>query len=78
MAASDPREAWEALAAQALRHGTWSVLRHVDRAFYTAYYRELVTVVPEVTDGFIRPLEGPGLGMELLLHKARHEDDAVR
>lgn len=36
------------------------------RAFYTGYYRELVTVVPEVVDGFIRPMEGPGLGTELL------------
>ena len=36
------------------------------RAFYTGYYRELVTVVPEVVNGFIRPIEGPGLGTELL------------
>ena len=37
--------------------GTWREQETV-RAFDTAYYRELVTVVPEVTDGFIRPLEG--------------------
>jgi L-alanine-DL-glutamate epimerase-like enolase superfamily enzyme len=36
------------------------------RAFYTGYYRELVTVVPQVVDGFIHPMEGPGLGTELL------------
>jgi galactonate dehydratase len=49
------------------------------RAFYSGYYRELVTVVPEVVDGFIRPMEGPGLGTELLpsvfdrgdVHRAR-------
>lgn len=43
------------------------------RAFYTGYYRELVTVVPEPVDGFIRPMEGPGLGTELLpevLHRS--------
>jgi galactonate dehydratase len=51
------------------------------RAFYSGYYRELVTVVPEVVDGFIRPMEGPGLGTELLpsvfdrkdLHRLRVE-----
>jgi galactonate dehydratase len=36
------------------------------RAFYSGYYKELVTVVPEVVNGFIRPMEGPGLGTELL------------
>jgi L-alanine-DL-glutamate epimerase-like enolase superfamily enzyme len=49
------------------------------RAFYSGYYRELVTVVPEVVDGFIRPMDGPGLGTELLpsvfdrgdVHRAR-------
>ena len=36
------------------------------RAFYTGWYRELVTVMPAIEDGFILPLEGPGLGTELL------------
>lgn len=36
------------------------------RAFYAGYYRELVTVVPEVVGGFILPMEGPGLGTDLL------------
>ncbi|MDB6087826.1 MAG: dehydratase, partial [Gammaproteobacteria bacterium] len=36
------------------------------RAFYTGYYRELVTVVPDVVNGFILPMEGAGLGTELL------------
>lgn len=36
------------------------------RAFYTGYYRELVTVVPQVVNGFIRPMEGVGLCTELL------------
>ncbi len=35
------------------------------RAFYTGWYRELVTVVPRIEDGFVYPLEGPGLGTEL-------------
>ncbi len=36
------------------------------RAFYTGYYKELVTVVPDVVNGFIRPMEGAGLGTDLL------------
>jgi L-alanine-DL-glutamate epimerase-like enolase superfamily enzyme len=36
------------------------------RAFYTGYYRELVSVVPRIENGFIYPMEGPGLGTELL------------
>jgi galactonate dehydratase len=51
------------------------------RAFYSGYYRELVTVVPAVVDGYIRPMEGPGLGTDLLpsvfdrgdLHRLRVE-----
>jgi galactonate dehydratase len=36
------------------------------RAYYSGWYRELVTEVPEVKDGYIRPLTGPGLGTALL------------
>ena len=36
------------------------------RAFYTGWYRELVTEVPRVEDGYVYPLEGPGLGTALL------------
>lgn len=36
------------------------------RAYYTGWYRELVTRVPEVRDGYIYPLVGHGLGTELL------------
>jgi galactonate dehydratase len=43
-----------------------TLIQETVRAFYTGYYRELVTVVPEVIDGFIRPMEGPGLGTDLL------------
>jgi galactonate dehydratase len=35
------------------------------RAFYRGWYRELVTDVPPVTDGHVRPLQGPGLGTTL-------------
>jgi galactonate dehydratase len=35
------------------------------RAFYRTWYRDLVTALPEVKDGFITVPEGPGLGAEL-------------
>ena len=36
------------------------------RAFYTGWYNELVTVMPVIKDGYVLPMEGPGLGTELL------------
>jgi galactonate dehydratase len=36
------------------------------RAFYDGWYRELVTNVPTIRDGYVYPMEGPGLGTELL------------
>ena len=36
------------------------------RAFYDGWYRELVTHVPAVENGWILPPEGPGLGTDLL------------
>lgn len=36
------------------------------RAFYDGWYKELVTVVPTIKDGYILPMEGPGLGVDLL------------
>lgn len=35
------------------------------RAFYTGWYKELVTVVPRIENGYVYPMEGPGLGVEL-------------
>jgi galactonate dehydratase len=36
------------------------------RAFYTGWYKELVTAVPRIENGYVYPMEGPGLGVELL------------
>ena len=36
------------------------------RAFYTGWYRELVTEMPVIRDGYVLPMEGPGLGTDLL------------
>jgi L-alanine-DL-glutamate epimerase-like enolase superfamily enzyme len=36
------------------------------RAYYSTWYRDVITEVPAVKDGFIYPLAGPGLGTRLL------------
>jgi galactonate dehydratase len=35
-------------------------------AFYTGWYKELVTAVPTIKGGYVYPMEGPGLGIDLL------------
>lgn len=35
------------------------------RAFYTGWYKELVTEVPRFENGYVLPMEGPGLGTDL-------------
>jgi galactonate dehydratase len=35
------------------------------RAFYRTWYRDLVTALPKVEDGYITMPAGPGLGLEL-------------
>lgn len=35
------------------------------RAFYNGWYRDLVTEIPKIENGYVYPMEGPGLGTEL-------------
>ena len=35
------------------------------RAYYTGWYKELVTTLPVIRDGYVLPMEGPGLGTAL-------------
>ncbi len=44
------------------------------RAFYTGWYTELVTNLPPMEKGFVRPTEGPGLGTDLLPDLAKRAD----
>jgi len=47
-------------------------IQEMVRAFYFGWYRELVTALPPLEDGMIRPPEGPGLGLALkpeVLHR---------
>jgi L-alanine-DL-glutamate epimerase-like enolase superfamily enzyme len=46
------------------------------RAFYRGWYRELVTELPAIEDGFVAPLQGPGLGTALR-PEVFNRDDAV-
>ena len=48
------------------------------RAFYTGWYKELVTTMPTVKDGHLLPMEGPGLGVELLPAVYERSDLTVR
>jgi galactonate dehydratase len=48
------------------------------RAFYTGWYKELVTELPRVEDGFVYPLTGPGLGTQLLPEVPGRPDAHVR
>jgi galactonate dehydratase len=48
------------------------------RAFYTGWYKELVTELPRIENGFIHPLPGPGLGTRLLPDVPKRKDATVR
>ena len=44
------------------------------RAFYTGWYKELVTEVPRIENGHVLPMDGPGLGTELLPQVFERQD----
>ncbi len=48
------------------------------RAFYTGWYTELVSALPEMRDGQIRVSDQPGLGLELLPSVSKRPDAIVR
>lgn len=48
------------------------------RAFYRGWYTELVTAVPKIENGYVYPMEGPGLGVELLPSVFERADLSVR
>jgi L-alanine-DL-glutamate epimerase-like enolase superfamily enzyme len=53
-------------------------IQEVVRAYLYGVYPNLVTVLPEVKNGTIRPIESPGLGTELLPDVRGRADAAVR
>ena len=48
------------------------------RAFYRGWYTRLVTEVPRIEGGYVYPMEGPGLGVELLPEVFERSDLIVR
>jgi galactonate dehydratase len=48
------------------------------RAFYRGWYNELVDTMPVIKDGHVYPMEGPGLGVDLLPAVFNRSDLTVR
>ncbi|ETF04231.1 dehydratase [Advenella kashmirensis W13003] len=48
------------------------------RAFYKGWYNELVTAVPRIENGYVYPMEGPGLGVELRDEVFARDDLTIR
>jgi L-alanine-DL-glutamate epimerase-like enolase superfamily enzyme len=55
-----------------------ALIMEVVRAYYTTWYRDVLTELPKVERGFIAPLDGPGLGTRLLPDLLRREGVKVR
>src|SRR5258707_7352654 len=54
-----------AAAVHLMMNVTNALIQETVRAYYRGYYREIVTVVPHVANGFIDALTEPGIGTEL-------------
>ena len=48
------------------------------RAFYKGWYNELVTNMPDIRDGYVYPMEGEGLCIDLLPAVYQRSDLIVR
>ncbi len=59
-------------------HAPTAMFQEVVRATLASWYRELVTVLPRVEQGWVLPMDGPGLGSKLLPDVAAREDAIVR
>lgn len=54
-----------------------AVFQESVRAYYSSWYRDLVTVMPRIEQGHIYPFEGAGLGLELTPYVLDHPDAIV-
>jgi L-alanine-DL-glutamate epimerase-like enolase superfamily enzyme len=59
-------------------HAPNAMIQESVRAFYTGWYRELVTELPTVANGMISLNDKPGLGLQLLPDLHRRADAIVR
>jgi galactonate dehydratase len=55
-----------------------ALLQETVRAFYTGWYKELVTELPDIRNGFVHPMTGPGLGTRLQPGVLTRKDATVR
>ena len=59
-------------------HARNALIQESVRAFYTGWYRELVTELPVIADGHVSISDRPGLGLELLPGIEERHDATVR
>jgi len=59
-------------------HAPNAVVQESVRAFYSGWYRDLVTHVPQPVAGLLQRPPGPGLGCELLPELWKRADASVR
>ena len=55
-----------------------TLLQESVRAFYTGWYKELVTELPMIKDGYIYPMQGAGLGTQLLPEVFKRDDVTIQ
>ncbi len=58
-------------------NATNALVQESVRAFYSGWYKELVTELPRMEKGFILPMEGPGLGTRLLPDVTKRKDAEI-
>jgi galactonate dehydratase len=59
-------------------HAPNMFIQEIVRAFYYGWYKELVTALPPVKNGFISAPEGPGLGLKLNPDILKRPDAIIR
>ena len=55
-----------------------ALIQETVRAYTSTWYKDIVTVMPTIKDGFAYPMTGPGLGTELLPDLHKRKDATVR
>lgn len=55
-----------------------ALIMEVVRAYFSTWYKDILTELPLVKDGYIRPLNGPGLGTRLLPDLVTRQNAIVR
>ena len=55
-----------------------TLVQEVVRAFYSGWYGDLVTELPRLAAGYLYPLSGPGLGLQLQPDVFRRRDAVIR